>query len=125
LPKEGELVILERADGVPEPERPLGTYGRQLWDRIWVNGINWISPVTDTELLLMTCEMIDERWNLRAKVIKEGTASDARRLDRLSRLIISNLSLLGFTPTDRTRLGVAEVKKQSRLEELMARRAER
>jgi len=125
LPKEGELVVLERADGIPEPERPLGTYGRQLWDRIWSNGINWISPVTDTELLLMTCEMIDERWNLRAKVLKDGTSSDARRLDRLSRLIISNLSLLGFTPTDRTRLGVAEVKKQTRLEELMAKRAER
>ena len=125
LPKEGELVILDRADKVPEPDRPLGTYGRQLWDRVWINGINWISPVTDTELLLMTCEMIDERWNLRAKVLKDGTASDARRLDRLSKMIISNLSLLGFTPTDRTRLGVAEVKAKSRLEELMAKRAER
>jgi hypothetical protein len=73
----------------------------------------------------MTCEMIDERWNLRAKVLKDGNAAESRRLDRLSKMIISNLSLLGFTPTDRTRLGVAEVKAKSRLEELMARRAER
>lgn len=125
LPKEGELQVLERAEGIPEPERPLGTYGRKLWDRVWSNGINWLSPVTDTELLLMTCEMIDERWNLRAKVIKDGVPADGRRLDRLSQLIISNLSLLGFTPADRTRLGVAEVKAKSKLEELMARRAER
>ena len=125
LPKEGELQVLDAAVGIPEPERPLGTYGRKLWDRIWSNGISWISPVTDVELLLMTCEMIDERWNLRAKVIKDGVAADARRLDRLSQLIISNLSLLGFTPADRTRLGVAEVKAKSKLEELMARRAER
>jgi hypothetical protein len=90
-----------------------------------VNGINWISPVTDKELLLMTCEMIDERWNLRAKVLKDGSPAEGRRLDRLSKQIISNLSLLGFTPTDRTRLGVAEVKAKSRLEELMAKRAER
>jgi hypothetical protein len=27
---------------------------------------------------------------------------------------------LGFTPTDRSRLGVAEVKKESKLEQLMA-----
>lgn len=117
--------MLERANSIPEPDRPLGTYGRQLWDRVWAAGINWISPVTDIELLLMTCEMIDERWNLRAKVIKDGTPADGRRLDRLSQLIISNLSLLGFTPADRTRLGVAEVKAKSKLEELMARRAER
>ena len=117
--------MLNAADGIPEPERPLGTYGRKLWDRIWSNGINWISPVTDTELLLMTCEIIDERWNLRAKVIKDGIPADGRRLDRLSQMIISNLSLLGFTPADRTRLGVAEVKAKSKLEELMARRAER
>jgi hypothetical protein len=40
-------------------------------------------------------------------------------------MITSNLSLLGFTPTDRTRLGIAEVKVASKLEELMKRKAER
>jgi len=38
---------------------------------------------------------------------------------------VSNLSLLGFTPSDRSRLGVAEVKTESKLEELMRRKAER
>jgi hypothetical protein len=38
-------------------------------------------------------------------------------------MIVANLSLLGFSPTDRVRLGIAEVKKQSRLEELMLRKA--
>jgi hypothetical protein len=33
--------------------------------------------------------------------------------------------LLGFTPSDRARLGVAEVKAKSKLEELMERRANR
>lgn len=121
LPKEGELQVLNAAEDIPEPERPLGTYGRKLWDRIWSNGIEWIAPATDSELLLMTCEMIDERWNLRAKVIKDAVAADARRLDRLSGLIISNLSLLGFTPSDRSRLGVAEVKAKSKLQEMMDR----
>jgi hypothetical protein len=36
----------------------------------------------------------------------------------LERQLVANLSLLGFTPTDRSRLGVAEVKKISKLEVL-------
>jgi hypothetical protein len=32
---------------------------------------------------------------------------------------------LGFTPSDRARLGIAEVKKESKLEELLRRKAER
>jgi hypothetical protein len=34
-------------------------------------------------------------------------------------------SLCGFTPTDRARLGYAEVKRASKLDELLARRAAR
>ena len=48
-----------------------------------------------------------------------------RGLRELDKLIVSNLSLLGFSPTDRMRLGVAEVKKQSKLEELLAKKAAR
>jgi hypothetical protein len=73
----------------------------------------------------MTCELIDERWNLRARVLKEEDSRDRRNLTQLTKLIQENLSLLGFTPADRTRLGVAEVKAASKLEELMARRNER
>lgn len=122
LPNESEIDLLPAASEVPEPERPLGKYGTQLWTRIWESGINWISPLTDAELLLMTCEMIDERWNLRAKWLQDNDKDDGRRLDRLTKMIIENLSLLGFTPTDRSRLGVAEVKKQNHIEELRAKR---
>jgi hypothetical protein len=37
--------------------------------------------------------------------------------------IISSLSLLGFTPADRTRLGLVSAKTKSKLEELLARKA--
>jgi|TARA_R110000796_G_scaffold211308_1_gene327410 hypothetical protein len=122
LPDQAEIQLLPAATEVPEPERPLGTYGMKLWNRIWENGISWISPVTDIELLLMTCEMIDERWNLRAQWLQDSNTADGRRLDRLAEIIIKNLSLLGFTPTDRSRLGVAEVKKENHIEELRAKR---
>jgi len=70
----------------------------------------------------MTCEMVDERWNLRIKVMQTDNMQMARRVDNLSRLIVSNLSLLGFSPSDRARLGVAEVKRMSKVEELRAKR---
>jgi hypothetical protein len=118
LPAEGALEILSPANDIPEPPRPLLQAGQELWNRTWSSGVNWISPQTDLELLLMTCEMVDERWNLRIKVMQSNNMQMARRLDNLSRLIASNLSLLGFSPSDRARLGLAEVARVSKLAEL-------
>jgi hypothetical protein len=121
LPDSSSIAILPAIQEIPEPSRPLLKYGRELWDKVWDVGAPWISPNTDIELLLMTCEMIDERWNLRVKVMQNDDARMRRGLRELDRQIISNLSLLGFTPSDRSRLGVAEVKAVSKLEALRQR----
>ena len=125
LPEQSAIMLIPAATHTPEPARPLLKYGQELWDRVWESGINWISPNTDLEILLMTCEMIDERWNLRVRVMTDNNAKDRRGLREIDRQIVSNLGLLGFTPSDRSRLGVAEVKKMSKLEELMAKKANR
>lgn len=122
MPDENSVILLERAEETPEPTRPLLKYGQELWDRIWGMGATWVSDKTDIELLMMTCEMIDERWNLRVKVMQNDDPRMRRGLRELDRQIVSNLSLLGFTPSDRARLGVAEIKAKSKLEELMERR---
>jgi hypothetical protein len=122
LPDQSTITLIPMADSTPEPTRPLLKYGRELWDKVWGTGINWISPNTDTELLLMTCEMIDERWNLRVQVMQNNDPKDRRGLRELDKAIVSNLSLLGFSPSDRSRLGLAEVKKMSKLEEIIAKR---
>lgn len=124
LPDEASVTMIPAATEKPEPPRPLMKYGQELWDRIWNAGTNWISPNTDIELLTMTCEMVDERWNLRVKVMQNDDARLRRGLRELDRQIVSNLSLLGFTPSDRSRLGLAEVKAQTKLEALLARRSE-
>lgn len=123
LPESSALVQLNSVTEIPEPSRPLLKYGREFWDKIWSMGSTWISFNSDSELLLMTCEMIDERWNLRIKVMQNDEPRLRRGLRELDRQIISNLSLLGFTPSDRSRLGVAEVKAASKLEELKLRKA--
>ena len=119
LPQEGSLVLLPSMYEVPEPPRPLITQAaRDIWERTWSMGQTWLSPQTDIELLLMTCEMVDERWNLRIKVLQDNRSEERKGLRDLERQLVANLSLLGFTPTDRSRLGVAEVKKISKLEAL-------
>jgi len=119
LPPEDPLTSIVAAETTPEPPRPLLKYGRELWDRVWDAGTPWISPNTDLEILTMTCELVDERWNLRVKVMQSDDPKMRRGLRELDRQIVSNLSLLGFSPSDRSRLGLAEVKAKSKLQELM------
>ena len=123
LPDEKNIVLMQQVQTIPEPTRPLLKYGMELWERIWGMGATWISDKTDIELLMMTCEMIDERWNLRIKVMQSDDAKLRRGLRELDKQIVSSLSLLGFTPADRARLGWAEVKAKSKLEELLAKKS--
>lgn len=112
--------------GRREPLTPLGDAGQRLWDLVFGEGELWISPRTDVAWLQVVCELFDRREVLQ----REWMADPADRKLNMSlmeteKLIQSGLSLLGFTPTDRSRLGVAEVKAKSKLEELMERRANR
>ena len=68
LPDSSETILIEPISDLPEPHRQLFDAGLELWNRTWSMGQLWISPKTDIELLLMTCEMLDERVRLRAYV---------------------------------------------------------
>ena len=126
LPDSSETILIEPISDLPEPHRQLFDAGLELWNRTWSMGQLWISPKTDIELLLMTCEMLDGRVRLRAYVWNNPEAWRERKaLRELEKNITNSLSLLGFTPTDRSRLGVAEVKAKSKLEELRAKRDQR
>ena len=125
LPDKSVVQYLEPVVSVPDPARPLLKYGREFWDKVWGSGLSWISANTDAELLLMTCELVDERWNLRVRVMQSNDWRERRALRELDDRIIRNLSLLGFTPADRSKLGVAEVKAISKMEALKRRADER
>ena len=118
LPDTSNLVLLPAVNEIPEPNRQLFSHGRELWDRVWTMGHTWLSYSTDVDLLLLVCEQLDERSKLRTKVWNEGRNDERKSLRSLEKQIVENLSLLGFTPTDRSRLGIAEVKKLSKLEAL-------
>jgi hypothetical protein len=125
LPDTSVVQYLEQSLVIPDPARPLLRYGREFWDKVWGSGLSWISVNTDAELLLMTCELVDERWNLRVRVMQSNDWRERRALRELDDRIIRNLSLLGFTPADRSKLGVAEVRAISKMEALKRRADER
>jgi hypothetical protein len=117
---------LEYVDGgYTEPVRPLEFAGQQLWDSAMTTGQNWIARNSDTQLLLLVCEQMDRRTNLISKIEETQEWRLYRALHDLEKMISTNLSLLGFTPSDRTRLGLAEVKAASKLEQLMAMKESR
>lgn len=118
LPDRAELVALPAALEPPNPHRPLGAAGRALWERVWTSGAGWISPGSDSEQVLITCEQIDERQALRVSVLREGHWRDRGALRALDAQIMDGLAVLGFNPVDRSRLGVAEVKRVSIVEQL-------
>lgn len=117
------VTALPPAGEPPEPLRPLGTEGRRMWDRVWSSGQTWVAPGTDIELVQMVCEAMDERVALRVQVLRGSDWRDRVALRSLESDIRSMLGALGFTPVDRTRMGVAEVKQASKLEQMRARRA--
>lgn len=113
-------VQLVQLNGAPEPLRRLDYAGLDLWLRVWGLGETWILPQSDLELLQMTCEMVDEREDLRSYVLDQPDAWHERKALRdLDKAIVSNLSLLGLTPTDRMKLGVNVIRAKSAFDEMM------
>jgi hypothetical protein len=104
--------------------RPLGVVGRALWERVWRAGAVWLAERIDVETVLMVCEQMDERQQLRASVLRDGHWRDRAALRALDAQLIAGLGVLGFNPSDRARLAVAEVE-PSALDAFMARRQQR
>jgi len=120
LPKVGEIMSIP--GGYVEPMRPLEFAGKQLWDSVFMHGDIWISSRTDVHLLLMTAEQLDRRETLRSLIAETNDWHLLKQINDLERLIAVNLGQLGFSPAERTRLGLAEVKRMSKLEEMLAKR---
>ncbi|AEW94608.1 gp31 [Streptantibioticus cattleyicolor NRRL 8057 = DSM 46488] len=130
------MVQLAAVAAIPAAPGTLGEAGRTAWDRLWTAGQAWLSPTTDLDVLTRLCEAHDEREAMRDQVAADGymvpgSMGQMRAHPLLSEIravesqITKYESLCGFTPTDRARLGYAEVRRASKLDELIARRQQR
>lgn len=105
LPKNVVALPAIEPEKIPAPHRPLGKFGSEMWERMWTAGAVWLKPTIDSELLLICCELVDERMVLRARVAQDPSAWRERRgLREIDRQITSILGDLGFSPTERGNL---------------------
>ena len=104
---------------------------KKLWGDLRGHAV-WIAD-TDQPLLQLLCEKLDRRNELVAKLqnsdpvlyTDKGYAYANPIVGMISTIeveITKHFSLLGLTPTDRTKLGVAEVKARSVLDDLIEKR---
>lgn len=124
LPSDGltEIVRLPTDDVKPEPPEHLKAAGRLFWGRVF-DSAPWIWASVDVTLVEHTAGLIDEEKDLRQLVSEHREETRYRvALRALDKQLTSNLSLLGLTPSDRSRLGLVQVKTRTKLDELMERK---
>lgn len=125
------LTIIAAVPYDTEPPATLADEGIREWRHVLAS-CPWIGP-SDLRNLRLFCEAIDRRSLLLAELADQGYVLYTDKgyaylnpahgaLATTEAQITKWLSLLGLSPSDRSRLGVAEVKARSKLEELRSRR---
>jgi hypothetical protein len=112
--KRGPLVAVAPVDDAPHERAPA-----DLFLEIMDAGSAWFAR-TDGIQLSMLRESLEERARLLP--VAEASTEARKQLRELNREIADWLTALGFNPTARARLGLAEVKAASTLERLQAKR---
>lgn len=121
LPEPSEVVTLPMAGDVPDPPGDLELDGRRLWGRAWASAITWLSPHSDMESVENACRLADDLSLARRIYRTTRDPADLRMVLQAQKLMAEALSSLGFDPSARSRLGLAEVRRVSKLDELRSK----
>ena len=100
---------------------PLEREALAVFDEVLEQGVHWLAR-TDAPSLVMLRSLLEERDGLRVDAMA-GSTEARTQLRALDKQIMPLLAALGFDPASRARLGLAEVKAKSKLEELRERQA--
>lgn len=128
-----KVVALPAADD--DCPADLGKAGRDFWLYATTTTRSWLAP-SDRPILEMLCQAFDRREYILQVLSQEGWSVTTDKgypykhplvgtLSDLEKQMTAWMSLLGLSPADRTRLGLAEVKARSKFEELEAKRTKR
>jgi P27 family predicted phage terminase small subunit len=128
---------LKAASNIPTPP-PMTEDARELWDHVWHAGKSWLSPDADYTIVTYLCQAHDEAESIRRALslgqvprfysLPNGSFVSHPYIVQLKDLrsqMTAWLAALGFSPADRARLGLAEVRVRDELDDLQRRRAER
>jgi hypothetical protein len=116
-----ETEVVDVVFGAAVAPDGLGPSGLSLWHTVYEAGELWVSSRTDFHLVEQVCRQMDRVAELRELWIADpADRSLNTTLLETEKAVQSGLSLLGFTPADRTRLGLVSARAKSKLEEIMA-----
>jgi P27 family predicted phage terminase small subunit len=130
-----DVIPLERVTNVENPAPAhLGAVGAREWDYV-LRTCPWIAP-SDLSAVQFYCEAVDRRDDFSRELAGGSLMLETSTgyayinpafvgMRQCEEQIVKWMSLLGMTPSDRTRLGVAEVKAKSELEKLAERRSQK
>lgn len=122
LPALNAVETLPMANEIPTAPPDLGVEGQKVWHQCWSMAITWLSPDSDHLAIVNCARLADDLMVARQRYHQTGDAVDARAVAVLNKAFTDSLTSLGFDPVSRSRLGVAEVKRVSALEQLRAER---
>ena len=125
LPELSVVTTLPMASSIPDAPEGLGTEGTELWEKAWSHAITWLSTSSDIHAIENAARLADDLAFARKKYRATLEPADGRLLVHLNKAFVDSLSSLGFDPTARSRLGVAEVKAISAIDKLLAKREAR
>lgn len=139
------VITLPGVGSVPEPPEGLEDRGLRMWDDCWRWGAPWLSAAMDPVSVERVCRLADECARLDklaavpmvrepiitpsgllvrdddGKPMYHWAPNPACKLLRSAEVALRGfLADLGFSPTARARMGLAQVKAQSKLEEMLA-----
>lgn len=144
LPDKDQTTALEPATAVPPVPIALGEMGRGMWTHIWSGPAQvWLSPQVDGIRVRTVCQLSDDIASYQADIETMGNLLEepivtptgiiagqrivpnplVKMRNEALKLLDRELTSLAFDPVSRSRLGLAEVKRQSVLEELLGRRS--
>lgn len=127
--------VRKRGDPAPEPPEGLGARGEIEWTRIWGEGF-WLEPEADYHWVLMIAQAYDDIAAFREEIANTGLLVSGYKQDMIvanpllkevrtaQNMIMKALSVLGFSPTDRARLGIQEAQARSALLDLQSKMRE-
>jgi P27 family predicted phage terminase small subunit len=126
--KPGQALVVSRQGSldIPDPPEGLAERGTIEWRKIWQAGRAWLHPAEDYHWIEQIAHAYDDIAEFRKEIENTGlivkgyagqqTANPLlREISDQQATIRKCLSMLGFSPTDRARLGLAEIKVRSAL----------
>lgn len=125
-------------DQAPPMPRGLKRRGRLEWQKLWKAGF-WLNPTQDYHWCEMIVRAYDDIEQFRKRITADGLVQKGSLGQPVAHPLIAEirkaeatirqcLSVLGFSPTDRARLGIMEAKAQREIagvKDLIKRQAQR